>query len=213
MIRRVAVLAALTLTVATGCGEDGTAPAAAPSPSPSASPTASPVAAGEPWYDEVAPAAAATTVGPKGSTCPLPITFSVPAKWKVKAVTSGKDFQIGPAVPLCEIDAKPAGHIGFLRVWRIEGAAPRTPQITLDKFIDDYGPAEERRERQYRRTKAGPLDSFEATWTGDDGRKRAILVSSLYGKILITLGGSDDEEFTAMLPAYQLVKSSANLPK
>lgn len=210
MMRRVAVLAALTLTVATGCGEDGKAPAAAPSPSPSASPTASPVAAGEPWYDEIAPAAATTTVGRKGSTCPLPITFSVPAKWKVKALPAGTDFQIGPAVLLCEIDAKPAGNIGFLRVWRVQGAAPRTPQITLDKFMDDYGSAEE---RQYRRTKAGPLDSFEATWTGDDGRKRAILVSSLYGKILITLGGSDDEEFTAMLPAYQLVKSSTNLPK
>ncbi|MEU4713623.1 lipoprotein [Micromonospora purpureochromogenes] len=210
MIRRVAVLAALTLTVATGCAEDAKEPAVAPSPSPSASPTASPIAAGPPWYDEVAPAAAGTTVGPEGSTCPLPITFSVPPKWKVKAVTSGKDFQIGPAVPLCEIDAKPAGHIGFLRVWRVEGATPRTPQVTLDKFIEDYGTAEE---RQYRRTKAGPLDSFEATWTGDDGRKRAILVSSLYGKMLVTLGGADDEEFTAMLPAYQLAKSSTNLPK
>ncbi|NYF54517.1 lipoprotein [Micromonospora purpureochromogenes] len=210
MIRRVAVLAALTLTVATGCTEDATEPAVAPSPSPSASPTASPIAFGPPWHDEVAPAAAGTTVGPEGSTCPLPITFSVPPKWKVKAVTSGKDFQIGPAVPLCEIDAKPAGHIGFLRVWRIEGATPRTPQITLDKFIDDYGPA---RERQYRRTKAGPLDSFEASWAGDDGRKRAILVSSLYGKILITLGASDYEELIPILPAYQLAKSSTNLPK
>ncbi|MGB2567974.1 lipoprotein [Micromonospora citrea] len=208
MKRQVAVLAALTLAVSAGCAEKQEQPAA--TPSASASPTASPIASGPPWHDEVAPAAAATTVGPKGTTCPLPITFSVPAKWKVEAVTSGADFKIGPAVPICEIDAKPAGHIGFLRVWRIEGAAPRTPQITLDTFIDDYGKATE---RQYRRTKAGPLDSFEATWAGEDGRKRAILVSSLYGKVLITLGGMDDEEYTAMLPAYQLARSSANLPK
>ncbi|MEV4493404.1 lipoprotein [Micromonospora coxensis] len=212
MKRQVAVLAALTLAVSAGCAEKKEKPAAVPTPSASASasPTASPIAFGPPWHDEVAPAAAGVTVGPKGSTCPLPITFSVPAKWKVRAVTSGADRKTGPAVPICEIDAKPAGHIGFLRVWRIEGPAPRTPQITLDAFMDDDGRATE---RQYRRTKAGPLDSFEASWAGERARRRAILVSSLYGKVLITLDGADSDGFTAVFPAYQLAKSSANLPK
>ncbi|NBE79889.1 lipoprotein [Micromonospora rubida] len=208
MFRRVAVLAALTLTATVGCADKATPTVAPPS---SAGPTASPVVAGPPWYDEVTPAAAGTTVGPEGSVCPLSMTFSVPAEWKVKAMKSGTDYRAGPALLLCEIDAKPAGHIGFLRVWKIEGATPLNPQLTVDKFLNEYSSKAENSE--YRRTKAGPLDSFEATWTEDGSRKRAIVVSTLYGRLMLTLGGLDDEEFEAMLPAYQLAKSSANLPK
>ncbi|MFY1624346.1 lipoprotein [Micromonospora sp. WMMD735] len=208
MIRRTTALAALTLTLTAGCAGDTTERAT--TPAPSSSPTASPVVAGPPWYDDVAPAAAATTVGPKGSACTLSMTFSVPAKWKAKAVKGGADFQLGPAVPLCEIDAKPAGNIGFLRVWQITGGTPLNPQDTVDKYLAAFdGP----KEQQYRRTKAGPLDAFEATWTEDGEPNRAILVSTLYGKLMITLDGLDTEEFEAMLPAYQLAKSSANLPK
>ncbi|MFI0794381.1 lipoprotein [Micromonospora rubida] len=208
MFRRVAVLAALTLTATAGCADKATPTVANSS---SADPTASPVAAGPPWYDEVTPAAAGTTVGPEGSACPLSMTFSVPPEWKVEAVKTGTDYRAGPALLLCEIDAKPAGHIGFLRVWRIEGAAPPNPQVTVDEFLAEYSSKAEG--PQYRRTKAGPLDSYEATWTEDGSRKRAIVVSTLNGQLMISLGGMDDEEFEAMLPAYQLAKSSANLPK
>ncbi|WKU07758.1 lipoprotein [Micromonospora sp. HUAS LYJ1] len=207
MIRRTTALAALTLALTAGCA--GAATERATTPAPSASPTTAPVTAGPPWYDDVAPAAAATTVGPKDSACTLSMTFSVPAQWKVEAVTSGAEFTIGPAVPVCEIDAKPAGHIGFLRVWRITGATPLNPQETVDKYLAVFTSP---KEQQYRRTKAGPLDAFEATWTEDGERQRAILVSTLYGKLMITLGGLDTEEFEAMLPAYQLVKASADLP-
>ncbi|MER5702088.1 lipoprotein [Micromonospora sp. NPDC002296] len=198
------LVAALTLTATAGCADRAT-PTAAPAS------TASPVAAGPPWYDEVAPATAGTTVGPEGTACPLPMTFSVPPEWKVKAVKSGTDYRAGPALLLCEIDAKPAGNIGFLRVWGIEEAAPLNPQVTVDKFLAEYSSKAE--DPRYRRTKAGPLDSFEATWTEEGSRKRAIVVSNPHGRLMLTLGGTDDEEFEAMLPAYQLAKSSANLPK
>ncbi|WP_328344054.1 lipoprotein [Micromonospora sp. NBC_00421] len=168
-----------------------------------------PVAAGPPWYDDVASATDATTVGPKGSACTLSVTFSVPAEWRVEAVRSGAEFTLGPAVPVCEIDAKPAGHIGFLRVWQITGATPLNPQDTVDRYLAAFdGP----KEQQHRRTRAGPLDAFEATWTEDGERKRAIVVSTRKGELMITLGGLDTEEFEAMLPAYQSAKSSANLP-
>ncbi|WP_229401801.1 lipoprotein [Micromonospora okii] len=210
MFRRVAVLAALTLTATAGCAEK-TEPAASPSPAPSASASASPVAGGAPWYDEVAPAAAGTTVGPEGSACPLPMTFSVPPKWKVEAVKVA-DAKIGPALMLCEIDAKPAGHIGFLRVWRIEGAKPLDPQVTVDKYIAGYG--KEAKEKQYRRTKAGSLDAYEATWIEEDGsRERALVVSTLYGRVMLSLESAGDDEFAAMLPAYLSAKSTAALPK
>jgi hypothetical protein len=206
MFRRVAVLAALTLTATAGCAEK-TEPVAAPAPSTSA--TASPVAGGAPWYDEVAPAAAATTIGAEGSTCPLPMTFSMPGKWKATAVKV--DFKAGPARLVCELDAKPAGHIGFLRVWRIEGPKPLDPQETVDKFLAEY--AKDAKDRHYRRTKAGTLDSFETTWTKDGERERAILVSTLYGQVLINIDSADDEEYAGILPAYLLAKSTAALPK
>ena len=183
MIRRTTALATLTLTLAAGCAR--ATPEQATSPAPPSSPTASPVVAGPPWYDDVAPATAATTVGPKGSACTLSMTFSVPAKWKVEAVKGGAEFTIGPAVAVCEIDAKPAGHIGFLRVWQITGATPLNPQDTVDKYLAVFtGP----KEQQYRRTKAGPLDAFEATWTEDGERKRAFLVTTPSGTLMVTLG-------------------------
>ncbi|MET8832943.1 lipoprotein [Micromonospora sp. NPDC004540] len=198
-----AALAALALAGIAGCG-DGK-PAAAPSASASASPTASPVVAGPPWYDEVAPVEAAGELGGKASPCPMGIIFSVPAKWRAEAVTAGRDAAIGDAVPVCEIDAKPAGHLGFLRVW--DADAGLSQQYTMDKFLDANGDVTD---RQYRRTKAGPLDAFEATWVGPDGtRERALLVSTIWGRYLLTLGGADDEEHRAMLPAYQLAKRTA----
>lgn len=196
-------LAVLTLATATGCGDEK--PQATASPSTSPSPTASPVVAGPPWYDEVAPAEAAGEIGGKASPCQMGIIFSVPAKWRAKAVTAGRDAAVGDAVPVCEIDAKPAGNIGFLRVW--EARAGLSQQYTMDKFLDAYGDATE---RQYRRTKAGPLDSFEATFIGSSGtRERAVLVSTIWGRFLLTLGGADDAEHQAMLPAYQLAKQTA----
>ncbi|MFG2059235.1 lipoprotein [Micromonospora sp. NPDC048930] len=205
MLRRTAtaVLAALILAGTAGCGDEQ--PRATASPSASPSPTASPVVAGPPWYDEVAPAAAAGEIGDKASPCPMELIFSVPAKWRAKAVKNGRDAAIGRAVPVCEIDAKPAGHLGFLRVWKADGRGSQ--QEVMDKFLDVYGEATG---RQYRRTKAGPLDSFEATFVGPTGtHERAILVSTIWGRFLLTLGGADDAEHQAMLPAYQLAKQTA----
>ncbi|MEU9825666.1 lipoprotein [Micromonospora chersina] len=198
-----AVVAVLTLAGVAGCGGGKPRPAATASTAPS--PTASPVVAGPPWYDEVAPIEATAEIGGKASPCPMGIIFSVPAKWRAEAVTAGRDAAIGDAVPMCEIDAKPAGHLGFLRVW--DADAGLSQQYTMDKFLDAYGDATE---RQYRRTKAGPLDAFEASFLGPNGtRERALLVSTIWGRYLLTLGGADDEEHLAMLPAYQLAKGTA----
>jgi hypothetical protein len=204
MFRRTvtAGLAVLTLAAAGGCADEKPT---LRQPSASPSPTASPVAAGPPWYDGVAPAQAAGSIGGKDSPCQLPIIFSVPANWRAEAVTVGKDAEIGGAVPVCEIDARPAGNIGFLRVWTIASTYP--PQQVMDRFLDADGRSTE---RQYRRTKVGPLDAFEATYVEPGGgRKRAALVSSPHGPVLLALGGADNQEFEAMFPAYQLARQSA----
>ncbi|MEH0971777.1 lipoprotein [Micromonospora sp. CPCC 205546] len=208
---RAAVLTALAIALTGGCAEGKEPPSAGGSPSASPSPTASPVTPGPPWHDEVAAAPAGTTVGGKGTPCELPVTFSVPAKWKVKAVkrsAKSGEARVGKALMVCEIDARPAGDLGFLRVWRVDGVAGGG-QEHLKHFLGVYAPGAT--DAEYRRLKAGTLDAVEASYPGKDGgavNDRAIAISSLYGPVVLSLDTSDPEE---LLPAYQLVKQSARI--
>lgn len=119
MFRRIgaAVLAVLTIATATGCAEDGTRSSAA-----RAGPALSPLVSGPPWYDDVAPAEAGVTVGAKGTPCELPITFSLPARWVAEPVGDAAGVTLGGSRLRCEVDAKPADNVGFLRVWAVDAA-------------------------------------------------------------------------------------------
>ncbi|MGV9213669.1 lipoprotein [Micromonospora sp. RB23] len=208
MTRRVAAVAALTLTVMAGCAEGGGGTSA--DPSSSAGPTASPIAAGPPWYDEVAPAEAGSTVGAKGSDCELPITFSVPAGWKVTKVSGQAQLTVGRSSLRCEIDAKPAGLVGFLRVWSINESLPSGGKNDAESFVAEYAKDPS---AVYRRIKAGPLDSIEASYVeadldGKPNPHRAVVVSAVEGDTLLTIGGMDADEFQSLLPGYQLAKGS-----
>jgi hypothetical protein len=213
-----AVLAALTVGMAAGCG-DGTESGSTAGKAP-ASPSATPVAPGPPWYDDVAPAPAAVKVGPKGTGCELPITFDMPAKWKAKPVKFNPDFaeltQVGGSIMLCEIDAKPAGNIGFLRVWAVDRGAVIGARKGLEEFLGAYGKLTE---VQYRDAKAGPMIATEATFmekselTGEAKRVRALVVTTRMGTMLLTLSGTDTEEFEEMLPAYQLAKQTISVTR
>ncbi|MEU9508487.1 lipoprotein [Micromonospora sp. NPDC048170] len=208
---RAAVLAALTIALTGGCADGKESPSAGGSPSASPSATASPVTPGPPWHDEVVAASAGTTVGGKGTPCELPVTFSVPAQWKVKAVKGSAKFgepRLGDALMLCEIDARPTGAVGFLRVWRVDGVAGGA-EAHLKNFIGAYSP--KGADAEYRRVKAGTLDAVEVSYLKQSGgavRDRAIALSSLYGPILLSLDTPDTVE---LLPAYQLVKQSARI--
>ncbi|MGW5640641.1 lipoprotein, partial [Streptomyces sp. NPDC003832] len=70
------------------------------------------------------------SVGAKGSACELPVTFDFAEDWEAEAVDAAVDGESeraqevaeallyqGPVAMACELDAKPAGNIGFLRVW------------------------------------------------------------------------------------------------
>ncbi|MEO3745370.1 lipoprotein [Plantactinospora sp. B5E13] len=215
---RVAVLAALTVGLVAGCADD-------PKPSPgdaaaAANPTATSTAPGAPWYDDVAPAAAATKVGPKGAGCELPVTFDLPAQWKPKPIEFHPELaeliQQGGSTAVCEIDAKPAGNIGFLRVWIVDRGAVIGARKGLEEFLAAQGKLTD---LQYRDTLAGPLRATEATYlegselTGESKRGRALVAATRYGTVLITLGGMDTEEFEAMLPAYQLAKQTISVTR
>ncbi|MGW6721328.1 lipoprotein [Streptomyces sp. NPDC054995] len=158
-------------------------------------------------------------LGGAGSACELPVTFDLAARWKPKAIELEPDSILadlaeqGTVKMVCEIDAKPTGNIGFLRVWRGE-ASDEDPQAVLKAFVADDPQAGE---AAYSQGKAGALAAAEVAYTGhsallDEPKKeRAFAVSTPEGPVLVHLGGMDTEEHTAMLPAYELAKKSLKL--
>ncbi|RGC66092.1 hypothetical protein C5N14_24980 [Micromonospora sp. MW-13] len=206
MFRRIgaAVLAVLTIATAAGCAGGSPRPASARA---EAGPAPSPFVTGPPWYDEVAPAEAGVTVGARGTPCELPITFSLPARWIAEPVDDASGMTLGGSRLRCEVDAKPAGSVGFLRVWAVDEATGDV-RAALEEFLAEYGRVSE---IEYRRVRRGPLDLVEATYlqrtrlSGGPNRQRALVApASGGGAVLLTFGGMDTGEFEAMFPAYQL---------
>ncbi|SED43545.1 hypothetical protein SAMN05216483_3833 [Streptomyces sp. 2131.1] len=170
-----------------------------------------------------APAAKAAakggTVGGAGSGCELPVTFDLAKDWKPKAVSVDPDSELaelgtqGPVTMVCEIDAKPAGHIGFLRVWqgKDKGASPRE---TLESFVK----ADENSSKAvYKEVDAGKPALTEVTYTlhselmDEDRPAHAFALSTPGGPVVVHLGGLDSAEHGGMLPAYELAKASVRL--
>ncbi|MER5847955.1 lipoprotein [Streptomyces sp. NPDC002012] len=165
-------------------------------------------------------AAEGGTVGGSGSACPLPVTFDLAASWKPKAVSVDPDSELGAALGVqgrltmvCEIDAKPAGNIGYLRVWQGEKSG-RTPRQVLEAFIADEDGAGK---ITYTGTGAGDMPATEADYTvssellDEPKKERAFAVSTPDGPVVVHLGGLDSREHAAMLPAYELAKKSVRL--
>ncbi len=162
-------------------------------------------------------------MGATGSACPLPVTFGLAADWKPKAVSPPEGEQEkelfealavqSPVTAACEIDAKPAGHVGFLRVY-VNDDASATARATLEAFVA-AGSAPS--EAVYREVRAGALAATEVTYVETvallDQRKksRALAVATPRGAVVLSLGGMDDAEHEAMLPAFGLARSTLAL--
>ncbi|MDT9685792.1 lipoprotein [Streptomyces sp. TRM76323] len=202
-----------------GAGAGSAGPSAKAGVSPSAEAGAKAGASASPG---VTAAAKGGTVGAAGSACPLPVTFDVAAGWKPKKVEPLDDpdlaelndlLEQGTVTMACEIDAKPAGNIGFLRVWTddAKGAAPRT---VLESFVAADDSPSSVVYRDVRVGRGGALAATEVTYTVmsellDEPKKaRALAVATPRGPLVLELGGMDSEEHDAMLPAYELAKGS-----
>jgi hypothetical protein len=155
-----------------------------------------------PWHDETRPAAAAGKLGGADTACPLPVAVDLPDKWRPVRIQGG-DFHQGGLDALCEVDAKPAGAIGFIRVFVGSAAEPRK---ALESYLADQRTAHD---VQYRDTSVGQGSGAEATWVDDEtGRKRAFAMSTPLKTIVFSVGGIDDDEYQNMLPAFLLAKQS-----
>ncbi|MFD3945111.1 lipoprotein [Streptomyces sp. NPDC058579] len=158
--------------------------------------------------------AAAGSIGAPGSACDLPVSFGLAADWKPEAVKATDDEVFaalgrqGPATMVCEVDAKPAGNIGYLRVWTAGKGPART---ALEGFVK----AEKNTSKvSYKETKAGALPAVEVTYTvynklmEESKEERAFAVAAPKGTVIVHLGGLDSAEHRAMIPAYDLARST-----
>ncbi|MFD9002265.1 lipoprotein [Streptomyces sp. NPDC059582] len=162
------------------------------------------------------------TVGADGSACELPVTFDIARNWKAEAVESDADgsggsatddalealLHQGPVTTVCEIDAKPAGHIGFLRVWT-GAAGDADARGVLEAFVTAEGQVSG---QKYRTFDADGLAGAEVEYTytnkvlDESKKEHALAVVTSDGPVVLHLGGLDTEEHQQMLPAYELAK-------
>ncbi|MGO1056752.1 lipoprotein [Crossiella sp. CA198] len=208
--------AALLALLLTGCGGQGAgtgAPTSSAGTSAATSSAAAPTSAiakpGEPWFDDVK---VAESGGKVSAACQLPVDFELGKLWVAKTVAESTSTVMGKQgdfLVACEVDAKPAGNIGFLRVW--------TSKSTLDasKALENFMTGEKKAGKQeIRTTAAGSLAAAEVSYklpdpiNGGERFQRALAVSTPKGAVVLHLGGIDTDEHKQMLAAYVLARSS-----
>lgn len=186
------------------------------------------------------------SVGAAGSACELPVTFETAEKWRPEAVETGAPgggngseedalaaelaeglLHQGPFTAACEIDAKPAGNIGFLRVWTGEteakggdakgedatggDATGGDAKALLKRFVAAEGNTSVAEYRAFRSDSGVPGAEVEYLYTsealGETKKERAFLTITPEGAaVVVHLGGLDTEEHEEMLPAYELAR-------
>lgn len=216
---------ALVTGVLAGCSESaGSAGSADGAAKPSA--TASQAAAGEGAETSGTVAESGGSVGPNGSACELPVAFDTAARWKPEAVdtegTGGDEaaqelaaalLRQGPFTAACEIDAKPAGNIGFIRVWTGEaGAADGDAESLLKEFVAAEGDTSEATYSDFSSDTEVSGTEVEYLYTSEaleeTKKERAFITVTPKGPVVVHLGGFDTKEHEEMLPAYELAKRS-----
>ncbi|MFD3994076.1 lipoprotein [Streptomyces sp. NPDC058583] len=194
-----------------GCGDVEPLPEVTQGARPTAAPATQTPGAGT---ETPAAVTAALTVGGPGTVCALPVFFGVAEKWTPQAVEDPENPEFaaltrqGPATVRCEVDAKPAGHVGFLRVWTAGKGSART---ALEGFVK----AEQNTsEVTYKESGSGAGPVTEVTYTVFDKvmeeskEERAFAVSTPKGTVIVHLGGLDTAEHRAMIPAYELARTT-----
>ncbi|MEV0897120.1 lipoprotein [Actinoplanes sp. NPDC049802] len=163
------------------------------------------------------PAAAAVRVGPAGSACELPVSFEIAESWEPKAVDVdalgelAELARVGDFTVRCEIDAKPAGNIGFLRV-HVAGGLSGAPRDHLKTFVKAGARNQEISGETYSDVQIGGGQAAEVTWETYDkeldhrSRYSAFALNTSEGAMVVQLSPFGADEHPAMLPAFQLAE-------
>ncbi|MFI5932212.1 lipoprotein [Actinoplanes sp. NPDC051494] len=165
----------------------------------------------------------AARVGADGSACTLPVEFDLATRWKPAAVDAAAAgeladlFRSGPFTMLCEISAKPAGSIGFLRVYVAAGRTG-TPRSHLETFVAGQFP-DQRRAGNFEVVKSGYAEvttggqaaaevTYE-TWNTSmehAGKYSAFAVNTAGGAVVVHLSAFGADEHDETLPALRLAE-------
>ncbi|GIF61968.1 hypothetical protein Ais01nite_00030 [Asanoa ishikariensis] len=144
------------------------------------------------------PAAAGGKIGP-GTACGIPATLSTAEKWSPKDLAKWALVEDGVTLR-CEIDAKPAGVLGFIWVFTYE-SGDAAQALTTVAAMSGFG-GEKSAERQIT---IGGKDGAEAALARDEaGPGRAFAANG----VVVLWGSVDEEEFASGLPAYVLARTS-----
>ncbi|MFF1279874.1 lipoprotein [Streptomyces sp. NPDC058299] len=174
------------------------------------------------------------TIGAAGSACELPVRFDIARHWKAKSIAAGNEpseasdkkddnlggaladslLRQGPVTAACEIDAKPAGNIGFLRVW-----TGRTGDADAGGVLRAFVAAEDNvsKAEYHSFTTGGGVSAVEVEYLRtselleETKTESAFAVSTPDGPVVLHLGGMDTEEHEEMRPAYDLAKRTLEL--
>lgn len=164
------------------------------------------------------------TVGGAGSACRLPVTFDTARGWRAEAVdglaavaSNAPDDDLaqsllrqGPVTLVCEIDAKPAGAVGFLRVSTGEPGSGDAGAV-LRAFVAAEGHTGRAR---YRAFTSGGLTGtrvdydYTSDLLGESKKESALAVVTPEGPVVLHLGGLDSAEHEEMLPAFELARQT-----
>jgi hypothetical protein len=177
-----------------GCGEA--------TPTPEGSPTAS---AGALEWRDPAPAKAAGKVGP-GTACPGSFAFDVADKWKLAGDFPEQLFAVGTFDVVCELDAKPAGVLGIMRVFASTEATDDLKK-ELEAFIGEYD--SKVTDPKFRDVTVGGATAVEVSYGTPEHMARAFALKRATTTFVVQWGGVDDDEHTAGLPGYVLARTSA----
>jgi hypothetical protein len=209
-----AILGLAVVLTLTGCASDEPEPAAPPAVPPAATSAAAAPAT------EAAPKG--ESIGAKGSECELPLEFRMAADWKPSAVDAkslgelAALAKVGDFTVVCEIDAKPAGSIGFIRVHVAKGLSG-APREHLASFVKADGKAKEVSGEKYSDVQIAGAQAAEVTWevynkvADQRTRYTAFALNTKAGAVVVRLAPFDEGEHTGMLPAYELAKQTVEL--
>jgi hypothetical protein len=142
-------------------------------------------------------------VGPTGSACPMPVTFSVADKWKPTAVSDGtsKSGEL-----LCEISARATGQTGFIRVYRMTDVADAQAALTRYTSRPTYSGIKVTDVTTGLGAGKQVSYSIDSSGTTLPGMVFAAPVTG--GAVLVSLDAIDEETQKANMPAFELAKST-----
>ncbi|GAA0473279.1 hypothetical protein Aca07nite_85800 [Actinoplanes capillaceus] len=167
-------------------------------------------------------AAAAVRVGAAGSACELPVSFELAEDWEPKAVDVealgelAELARVGVFTVRCEVDAKPAGNIGFLRV-HIAGGLSGAPRDHLKMFVKASARGKEVSGVTYSDVQIGGGQAAEVTWESyskeldHPSKYSAFALNTKDGAMVVQLSPFGADEHPGMLPAFQLAERTLTI--